>query len=88
MKPIRLSAHALSYLHRRGFSLTEVEEAIRTAPWMPAEFGRFECHRDFAFDQTWKGVIYATKRVRPIFVEESEELVGEPSIRIIFKGFG
>lgn len=28
-KPIRLSAHAKSYLDRRGFSEAEVDEAIR-----------------------------------------------------------
>jgi hypothetical protein len=27
MKPIRLSAHAVSYLSRRGFTVAEVEEA-------------------------------------------------------------
>lgn len=75
VKPIRLSGHALSYMDRRGFGLEEVEEAIRTAPWTPAELGRLECHKDFAFGRAWNGVVYATKRVRPIFVEESEDLV-------------
>jgi Domain of unknown function (DUF4258) len=75
VKPLRLSGHALSYMDRRGFSLEEVEEAIRTAPWTPAEFGRLECHKDFAFGLAWNGVVYGTKRVRPIFVEESDELV-------------
>ena len=55
--------------------MEEVAEAMRTAPWTPAEFGRLECHKDFAFGRAWNGVVYATKRVRPIFVEESEELV-------------
>jgi Domain of unknown function (DUF4258) len=72
---MRLSAHALSYMDRRGFSLEEVEESIRTASWTPAEFGRLECHKGFAFGWAWNGVVYATKRVRPIFVEESDELV-------------
>ncbi len=75
MKAIRLSGHALSYMDRRGFSLEEVAEAIRTAPWTPAEFGRLECHKDFAFGRVWNGVVYATKRVRPIFVEEADEFV-------------
>lgn len=48
---------------------------MRTAPWMPAEFGRFECHKGFAFGRAWNRVVYTTKRVRPIFVEESDELV-------------
>ena len=75
MKPIRLSGHALSYMDRRGFNREEVEEAVRTAPWERAELGRLECHKDFAFGRAWNGVVYATKRVRPIFVEEPEELV-------------
>jgi hypothetical protein len=48
VKPIRFSGHALSYMDRRGLSIEEGEEAIRTAPWTPAEFGRLECHKDFA----------------------------------------
>jgi len=60
---------------KRGFSVAEVEEAIRTAPWKLAELGRLECHKDFTFGQDWNGVVYATKRVRPIFVEEQNELV-------------
>ncbi|GIW41265.1 MAG: hypothetical protein KatS3mg076_1842 [Candidatus Binatia bacterium] len=75
MKPIRLSGHALRYLDRRGFSVEEVEEAIRTAQWRPAELGRLECHKDYAFGQVWNGVVYSTKRVRPIFVEEPNEVV-------------
>jgi hypothetical protein len=31
--------------------------------------------KDFAFVQAWNGIVYTTKRVRPIFVEELEELV-------------
>jgi hypothetical protein len=62
-------------MDRQGFSLEEVEEAIHTAPWTPADFGRLECHKDFTFGRAWNGVVYATKRVRPIFVEESEALV-------------
>jgi hypothetical protein len=30
MKPIRLSAHAIGYISRRGFTKIEVEETIRT----------------------------------------------------------
>ena len=75
MKPIRLSGHAVSYMNWRGFTMDEVEEAIRTAPWVSAEFGRLECQKDFPFGRDWNGVVYATKRVRPIFVDEQAELV-------------
>lgn len=75
MKPIRLSAHALSYTTRRGFTAAEVAKAIRESPWEPAELERLQCRRDFPFDREWNGKLYATKQVRPIFVEESTEIV-------------
>jgi len=74
-KPIRLSAHAQAYLARRGFSIAEVEQAIRTTPWEPAERGKLQCRKDFAFTHTWNGRWYATKQVRPVFVEEVQEIV-------------
>jgi hypothetical protein len=75
VKPIRLSAHALGYTTLRGFTVAEVEDAIRTSPWNPADRGRYECQKDFAFGQLWNRRLYATKRVRPIFVEEATEIV-------------
>jgi hypothetical protein len=33
VKPIRLSDHAQRYASKRGFTLNEVEDVIRTAPW-------------------------------------------------------
>ena len=55
MKPIRLTAHAAAYIEKRGFSVAEVEEAIREEDWAPAERGRLECRRNFAFDNLWGG---------------------------------
>jgi len=75
MKPIRLSEHALRYTSKRGFTIPEIEEAIRTSPWMPAELGRLDCRRNFPYGKEWNGKIYATKQVRPIFVEEAGEIV-------------
>jgi len=74
-KPIRLSAHALGYTVRRGFSEAEVVEAIRTSPWEPAELGRWQCLKNFPFGQEWNGKVYATRQVKPIFVEEAAEIV-------------
>ena len=71
MKRIRLSKHALRYIDRRGFTVREIEEAIRTASWQPAELGRLECRKDFAYGEEWNGRIYAMKQVRPVFVEEA-----------------
>ena len=75
MKPIRLTAHAAAYIEKRGFSTAEVEEAIRQEGWAPAERERLACRRDFAFNGVWSGKRYGTKQVRPIFVEEPDEIV-------------
>jgi hypothetical protein len=75
MKPIRLSAHALNYASKRGFTVAEVEEAIQSERWEPAELGRMECRKTFPFNREWNKRLYATKEVRPIFVEESGEIV-------------
>jgi hypothetical protein len=72
-KPIRLSDHARGYLVRRGFTETEVQEAIRTSPWQPAQRGRQEAIKDFSYRALWHGIFYATKRVRP--VEDTAEIV-------------
>jgi len=74
-KPIRLSAHAQGYRTRRGFTEAEVTEAIRTGPWRPAQGGRLEAAKDFPYNDHWNGTFYATKRVRPVFVEEPDEIV-------------
>lgn len=74
-KPIRLSAHAQGYIIRRGFTEAEVEQAIRTRPWQPAELNRLECSLEVPFGREWNGKHYATKRVRPIFVEKPSEIV-------------
>ena len=37
--------------------------------------GRLECRMIFAFGHEWNGKEYQTKQVRPIFVEEADEIV-------------
>ena len=74
-KRIRLSRHAADYGLVRGFTVEEVETAIRVAPWEAAAEGRWACKHDFDFQGVWNGKRYRTKRVRPIFVEEPEEIV-------------
>ncbi len=74
-KPIRLSAHARIQLARRGVDEKEIIEAIRHSEWQPAQSGRLECSRDFPFGREWNGKLYRTKQVRPIFVEEQDEIV-------------
>lgn len=75
MKPVRLSTHAAGYVDSRGFTIAEVEEAISTSQWQATELGRLECRKNFSFGNEWNGKVYATKQVRPIFVEEANEIV-------------
>ena len=75
MKPVRLTAHAVEYAEKRGFSAAEVEEAIREEEWAPAERGRLQCRRDFPFNEVWNGKRYGTKQVCPIFVQEADAIV-------------
>ena len=75
MKTVRFSAHARENMQFRGASEEEVREAIETATWQPAQRGRWECRKNFAFGQDWNGRIYATKQVRPIFVHEPDAIV-------------
>ena len=73
IKPIRLSAHARDQMARRGFTEAEVEIAIRSGAWRQARDGRLETSWEFPFHNSWNGVFYATKRVRPVFVETATE---------------
>lgn len=60
---------------RRGFTEAEVVSAIRSGRWDPAQGGRLETAWDFAYNRLWNGRLFATKRVRPIFVEVPDEIV-------------
>jgi hypothetical protein len=59
----------------RGCTEQEVLETIRTAAWGAAERRRLECRKNFPFHAVWNNVLYATKQVRPIFVDEPHEIV-------------
>jgi len=75
IKEIRLSGHAKQQLGFRGATEQNVVETIRTSDWEAAELGRLECRKNFVFNAEWNGNPYATKQVRPIFVEELGEIV-------------
>ncbi len=62
-------------MNSRGVSENEIVEAIRSQAWVPAELGRLECREDFPFGKEWNGKVYAVKQVRPIFVDEPQEIV-------------
>jgi hypothetical protein len=74
-KPSRLSLHASAYFGRRGFTVAEVEETIRSSAWLPAKNDRLEAAKDFVYDGEWNGRYFAAKRVPAVFVEEENEIV-------------
>jgi hypothetical protein len=73
-KTIQFSGHASQQLRFRGTTESEVIDTIRTAPWQPAENGRIECRKDYAFNSVWNRRHYATKQVRPVFLEEADRI--------------
>lgn len=60
---------------KRGFSVREVEHAIRTGVWEPADLGRVQTAVNFPFRARWNGRYYETKQIRPVFVQEADEIV-------------
>jgi len=74
-KPIRFSRHAVENMRRRGTTAVEVSQTITEASWVPARAGRFECVKDFLYNDYWNGKLYRTKQVVPIFKEEGNNIV-------------
>ena len=74
-KPIRLSQHAKQQLIFRGATENQVIDAIRTQAWGPAELGRLECRKDFGFSSEWNRKFYDIQQVRPIFLDDPDEIV-------------
>ena len=71
---IVLSEHARSYIPIRGYEVSEVEQAIKEAEWLPTERNRLDARKDFPFSALWNGKFYETKQVRPIFVVEGDTI--------------
>ena len=70
-----MSRHARENMVFRGATEAEIAEAIRQAGWQPAAQGRFDCRKEFPFGREWNGRSYASKQVRPVFVDEPAEIV-------------
>ncbi|MEK7400498.1 MAG: DUF4258 domain-containing protein [Candidatus Poribacteria bacterium] len=75
MKTIRFSKHAKEQLAFRDATEDEVIETIETFDWKPTELGRLECRKDFLYRKIWNKKFYEIKQVRPIFVEEDDEII-------------
>jgi hypothetical protein len=53
----------------RGVAEEEIIKTINSEAWSPSELGRLECRKNFPFGKEWNKKLYATKQVKPIFVE-------------------
>ena len=74
-KPIILSHHALTQMLRRGTTPEELQNSIKHSTWKSAGQSRYECTKNFDYNQNWNNKHYLVKQVRPIFVEENERIV-------------
>jgi len=71
----KLHPHAVSRLHERGTTETEVIETVRTGETFPAKYGRTGFRRNFPFDGVWRGRRYTAKQVEAYAVKEQTWLV-------------
>jgi len=70
-----LSQHCLEQARYRGCNEEEIIQTIRDIQWEKAELGRLQCQKNFTFNKIWNGKEYAVKQVKPIFMEESGEVI-------------
>ena len=75
MKPVVLTRHARQRLAERGTTEEEVTQAIRDAPWVQTDKGRYAATKWYPFGQEHEGSFYAGKDVRPIFADDAERIV-------------
>ena len=71
----RLHPHAKARLEERGATAEEVIATVESGERFAAKFGRVGFRRNFAYNSTWKGRVFATKQVEAIAVEEDGWLV-------------
>lgn len=76
-KPVLISNHALQRMRDRGATQEEVERAIRTVPWQPAERGKWRVKERSAFDglSPVNNQRYAFKVVEVVFADEPRAIV-------------
>ncbi|MGA2067266.1 MAG: DUF4258 domain-containing protein [Thermoguttaceae bacterium] len=76
-KRITISRHAAERMAQRGAVLDEVEQLIRTAPWQPAQRGKWHARRVFPFDAASpvNGQHYAYKTVDAVFADNPASIV-------------
>jgi hypothetical protein len=71
-KRLLFSHHSTQRFADRGTTPEEVKRALEEGGWIPAKSGRQETKAEFPFGQVWKGKLYQTKTVNPVFVVEGD----------------
>ena len=77
MKPIQFSNHARKRMTGRGATETEIIQTIQSEAWQPALENKKQAKRSFVYGlpSPINQQVYAFKKVRVIFVEESDRIV-------------
>jgi hypothetical protein len=76
-KPIVVSRHAAQRMAQRGATLEEIEQAIRTGSWQPAQRGKWHTRSEFPFDaiSPVNGRRYAYKTVDVVFADDPASIM-------------
>ena len=77
VKPVIFSRHVRERMEQRGATPEEVEQAIRTAAWRPAQRGKWHARRVFPFDAVSpvNGRHYGLKTVDAVFADNPASIV-------------
>ncbi|MEW6170723.1 MAG: hypothetical protein AB1472_04115 [Candidatus Omnitrophota bacterium] len=70
-----MSSHAKIRSVSRGASEGEIIETIKTSVWQKAELNKLSCFKDFVFENTWNNKFYKVKQIKPIFIEEENQII-------------
>ena len=68
---VSLHPHAQQRLLERGALESEVIATVQSGERFPAKYNRTGFRRNFPYNQSWRGKIYATKQLEIYAVEES-----------------
>jgi hypothetical protein len=68
---VNIHPHARDRAAERGVTEAEIGETVALGKSFPARFGRTGFRRDFPFNATWRGRIFATKQVEVYAVPEA-----------------
>jgi hypothetical protein len=76
-KRIIVSDHAAERMRQRGATQAEVESAIRSQSWLPAQRGKWHAKQRFAFDDVSpvNNLTYRFKAVDVVFAENPGSIV-------------